>query len=639
MMDYIQNCFPGWNVHRTICKTNSGTLYEMIRELPDKTEVAALTEISTVYSDKDIQALKENGYSDQAISDHYHAQLQELAKGYSLMLNMKDQRNILYCDDLKYVRHADNFGWTLFVKTERFLPAPQLLSGDYNEKTVLTVGMDICRALVQCQKHGIIHRDIRPQHILMSDDGSYKLSAFNNAATDNQPAPPPRLASFDYIAPELYQGLPCSAKTDLYSLGLVMYSMMNHHRLPFLPLTENAPSEEDFSSAFQSRISGTPIPPPAQGCEELKSIVAKACAHDPDDRYASPQEMYDALNRCLQRTASVDATMWVSPPAPENPSASASGIPENLKHKESDFEKPHCSVPRFLLPLLIGGGSVFLTAITAAVLLLIGSIHNNSKTYTVQFVDWNGDVLHVAEYAKGDTIQEPAAPKRDSDNAHHYTFTGWDNPVGTCEGEMTFVATYSSTQKRAGWIAEGQALYYYNDDKRVAREWVKDEQGLWVYLKYDGSVLKNGWAKDSSGWHYMDDSGHVVTNCWVLDGEQWVYLKDSGDMARKEWVTDKTGQRCYVDEDGYLVRDQWIQPDGATWYRLDENGYLLTNCWVQDSIDWVYLNENGTITTNAWIQDSIGWCYVDENGYIVRNKKIPDGDTWYDIGPDGYIQK
>ena len=95
-----------------------------------------------------------------------------------------------------------------------------------------------------------------------------------------------------YMAPEVYRRRLTDTRSDIYSLGVVLYQCLNDNRLPFVP--ENF-SPEDIDAAIEKRLSGEQIPDPAHGSRGLKEVVLKAIAERPEDRYQSAVEMYRAL--------------------------------------------------------------------------------------------------------------------------------------------------------------------------------------------------------------------------------------------------------------------------------------------------------------------------------------------------------
>lgn len=84
-----------------------------------------------------------------------------------------------------------------------------------------------------------------------------------------------------YIAPEVANRQKYGKEVDIYSLGMVLYWLMNDNTLPFLPLPPQIPTAEQRDLAAQQRLDGVPLPPPINGSAALKSVVCKACAFDP----------------------------------------------------------------------------------------------------------------------------------------------------------------------------------------------------------------------------------------------------------------------------------------------------------------------------------------------------------------------
>ena len=146
----------------------------------------------------------------------------------------------------------------------------------------------ILRALGHAHSRGIVHRDIKPQNIMVLRDGSVKVTDFGIArlasaaqATLTQEA----LGSVHYISPEQAKGSQVDGRSDLYSAGVVLYEMLTG-RLPF-------EGETPVFVAIQ-HINSIPIPPRELNPEippRLEAIVLKAMAPNPDQRYASAEEM------------------------------------------------------------------------------------------------------------------------------------------------------------------------------------------------------------------------------------------------------------------------------------------------------------------------------------------------------------
>ncbi len=311
-IDNQKELWPGWKVVREIGQGSFGAVYEIQRDMFGKIESAALKVLTIPQSQNEIQELRSEGYDDASLTTHFRGYLEDIAREYSLMLDIKGHTNVVYCDDVRYVQHEDGIGWDVFIKMELLSPLMSTLSKTYEEQQVIKLGMDMCNALILCKNENIIHRDIKPQNIFVSKTGDYKLGDFGVAKIADKTVSGTKIGTFKYMAPEVYKSQPYGTASDLYSLGLVMYWAMNERRTPFLPLPPQIPTPSVDEEARQRRFSGEPVPAPANGSEALKQIVLKACAFDPADRFQDPAQMKDALAR-LQMSGT---GMW-SPPADE----------------------------------------------------------------------------------------------------------------------------------------------------------------------------------------------------------------------------------------------------------------------------------------------------------------------------------
>lgn len=288
--------YPGWETVREIGSGSFGTVYEIARTLPNgKTEKAALKVISIPQNEGDVEELYSSGYDDASITAHFKSYLADIVNEYSLMAEIKGHTNVVYCDDIRYIQHDDGFGWDIFIKMELLTPLMKAKASGAVEDTVKKLGADICSALVLCREKNIIHRDIKPQNIFVSEHEDYKLGDFGIAKTVEKTTGGTKIGTYGYMAPEVYNNQPYGAAADIYSLGLVMYWLLNEHRLPFLPMPPKVPTSTENEQARLRRFRGEPIPAPKNGSEALKRIVLKACAYDPSDRYHTADEMLEDL--------------------------------------------------------------------------------------------------------------------------------------------------------------------------------------------------------------------------------------------------------------------------------------------------------------------------------------------------------
>ena len=287
--------WPGWETVRLIGKGSFGAVYEIQRDVFGNIEKAALKMISIPQNESDIEELFSEGYDEESITRRFEGFLQDIVREYSMMAEMKGCSNIVYCDDVKYIQHDDGIGWDIFIKMELLTPLTKALPKTISDEQVIRIGEDICSALAYCEKRNVLHRDIKPQNIFVAPDGTCKLGDFGIAKVAEHTTSGTKAGTFKYMAPEVYNNQPYGTKADIYSLGLVLYWLLNERRLPFMPMPPEIPTSTDEENAKKRRMNGERIPAPAHGSGELKRIVLKACAFDPSKRYQSAEEMLAEL--------------------------------------------------------------------------------------------------------------------------------------------------------------------------------------------------------------------------------------------------------------------------------------------------------------------------------------------------------
>lgn len=289
-----------WDIIRKIGEGSFGGVYEIRRTLPGgEVEYAALKRLSVPRNRAEIMELVSQQYDSASITAHFKEQMQDLVREYSFMQKLGNNPNVVHCQDMKVVQKRDNFGWDLFIRMELLTPLKEYLKKDYifEEEQVIQLGLDMCNALLSCHERNIIHRDIKPENIMVDETGRFKLGDFGIAKISDKTATGTLTGTYGYMAPEIFNHQHYGTSADIYSLGLVMYWMMNERALPFLPLYPQIPSAAQRQEAQEKRFSGVTLPRPTHGSNNLIRIVMKACAFYPNERYHSVNELALDLQR------------------------------------------------------------------------------------------------------------------------------------------------------------------------------------------------------------------------------------------------------------------------------------------------------------------------------------------------------
>ena len=166
--------------------------------------------------------------------------------------------------------------------------------GKLSQHDAVQVTMQVARGLNAAHEQGIIHRDVKPQNIMVSKDGKIKVTDFGIARiNDTQISGANTMGSVHYISPEQARGGVCDERSDIYSLGITLYEMV----------TGRVPFEGESTVDVALKHIKEPITPPSEYepdmIPNLEKIILKCTQKKPDYRYRSMSALLDDLKRLL----------------------------------------------------------------------------------------------------------------------------------------------------------------------------------------------------------------------------------------------------------------------------------------------------------------------------------------------------
>lgn len=304
----LEAYMPGWKIVRQIGAGSFGKVYEIQKEETtgrSREYKSALKVISIPSDPEQFRYYRDDGLDERSITTIFKGQVDKILSECELLSLFRGTGNIVSYEDHFCVAHEDGCGWDILVRMELLTTLPDYVATHgVTPETVIKVGIDMCRALELCARVNIVHRDIKPQNIFVNTfTGDFKLGDFGIAREMEHTTQATRIGTCVYMAPEVFNGQPYGAASDIYSLGLVLYWMLNDRRLPFIdascPATE---FRARIERALARRLGGEALPAPQNADGLLAAIILKACAYSPQERYTDPAQLRRDLERLQQGT-------------------------------------------------------------------------------------------------------------------------------------------------------------------------------------------------------------------------------------------------------------------------------------------------------------------------------------------------
>jgi len=295
-MNDLRSIWHEWEVEKELGTGSFGTVYKVVRRDYELESYAAIKVITIPSNESEVESLRSDGYDMKATKTYFQEIVNDFVNEIRLMESLKGMQNIVSVEDYKVVENSDKFGWTIYIRMELLTPFnTYTCDKKLTEAEVIKLGCDICSALEICSKRNIIHRDIKPENIFINDFGYFKLGDFGIARKmENMTSGLSRVGSPNYMAPEVASGRDYDSSVDIYSLGLVLYKLLNGNRLPFLD-KKQIYSHGDKMNALNRRLGGEALPVPCDASPAMAKLILRACAYDPSKRFSSATEMKEAL--------------------------------------------------------------------------------------------------------------------------------------------------------------------------------------------------------------------------------------------------------------------------------------------------------------------------------------------------------
>lgn len=288
-----KNLWDGWTLSDKIGEGEFGEVYKALKVVDGVTLSCAVKYVSLPKNQQELDKLVKRGVvnSVSEANSYYLRVIDDLKKEIAIMQKFNGSPYIIDCFEYIQENKYDGNGIDFYIRMELAEDIEKYFGNKkVTQKDVINLGIDICSALELCSSLNIIHKDIKPSNIYMGSDGKYKLGDFGIAGL-NSTNEELIVGTYNYISPEVYNKQQINYSTDLYSLGIVMYKLLNDNKLPF---STRFSSDKDI---LKTRMSGVDVLPIKGVDKGLMDVIVKACKYSSVDRYISASDMKKALQK------------------------------------------------------------------------------------------------------------------------------------------------------------------------------------------------------------------------------------------------------------------------------------------------------------------------------------------------------
>ena len=305
--DVPVSVWPEWELIEKIGEGSFGKVYKAKRTERGRSFYSAIKIISIPASKGELDSVRSEMNNEQSTREYFRNLVEDCIQEIYTMEHFCGNSHVVSFEDFKVVEYLDEIGWDISIRMEYLTSFMDYCTGkELTEKEVIKLGCDLAMALIYCRKLNIIHRDVKPENIFVSRFGDFKLGDFGIAREQaHTMSNMSKKGTYSYMAAEIYKGEKYDSSIDIYSLGIVLYKLMNQNRLPFLSLDKQLITYRDKETALARRMAGEKMPVPVNASAAFSHIILKACAYEPGKRYRKPEDMLRDLEKL--RLAPVNA--------------------------------------------------------------------------------------------------------------------------------------------------------------------------------------------------------------------------------------------------------------------------------------------------------------------------------------------
>ncbi|MEN8906023.1 MAG: protein kinase [Clostridiales bacterium] len=290
--------FGDWKVDSLIGEGNFSSVYKIKSYSNSTFSTVKFIRIpnSNLYSN----AINNLGSKKRKLNLYFSDLISNIEHYINILSNINDPYILKY-QDHTIVKLTGKTGWDFLIKMERLDSMENFMKfNEFTLRDLLLMSIDVCVGLSRYRLKDIYQTNIYENNIFLSESGTYKIGDFSlNTHIKRNIWPNSFLSGPFNLSPELFSGKTVDETSDIYSLGMFLYKMLNNGRYPFLPDYPTEITESDIKSATKQRLKGEIFPIPVNSPEVLSKLIVKCCSFKRSERFNDPMDLRKTFEKYL----------------------------------------------------------------------------------------------------------------------------------------------------------------------------------------------------------------------------------------------------------------------------------------------------------------------------------------------------
>lgn len=251
--------------------------YDVVKYL-DKGSTCQVLQLTNADKNHVLKIIELSGLPDNSIF---------IRRELEILNELSDCKNVVHLIDSEI--DSENQIMYLLLEYAKPLSVRRRERDFHFEKDTLQLGVDVLQAMIECHKRKIYHLDIQPKNIYYDNTNRAVLADFGNARYEHElNEVSMKVGTIAFLAPEVYNEGKYGQASEIYSLGIVLYSLLNEAKLPFTDKLE-------ANKAIELRLFGEELQKPCNCDEEFWKCIKKMCAYDMRERYHTYEQVQSDL--------------------------------------------------------------------------------------------------------------------------------------------------------------------------------------------------------------------------------------------------------------------------------------------------------------------------------------------------------